>query len=188
MGRCQAGAWHGCVCSLGRLQPCLGLSCWGCVPTPAAPLSPFRAEEPEGPSALISLWGFLGSHPKQVFFFPPVTGGAWGELPFPVGVRASRSLLGAALWQATQPRYFWSIPVPGIVPSATQPCVWSPVLWSWELPGPGVSLCLCDIWTRCSSIDMVTYKVCLISINSNDNLDKSEFPLLFVYPGVCPEN
>lgn len=50
------------------------------------------------------------------------------------------SLLSAAVWQTTQPRYFWSIPAPGNVPSATQPCVWSPVLWSWELPGCGVSL------------------------------------------------
>lgn len=55
---------------LGRVPAMPGLSCWGSVPTPVAPLSPFRAEEPEGPSALISLQGYLESHPKIVFFLP----------------------------------------------------------------------------------------------------------------------
>lgn len=111
MGRCQAGVWHGCVCSLGRLQPCLACPSWGCVPTQAAPLSPFRAEEPEGPSVLISLQAFLESHPYKVFFFPSVTGGVGVSCPSllesePAG--PYRSLLGAAVWQTTQTRNFWA--------------------------------------------------------------------------------
>lgn len=111
---------------LGKAPAMPGLSCWGCVCS-------FRAEEPEGPSALISLQGFLDSHSQTgfIFFNPLLLEGL-----FPVGVRGSRSLLAKPL----SPRYSWSIPAPGIVPSATQPCVCvcSPV----ECP-----LCLCDIWT-----------------------------------------
>lgn len=55
---------------LGRVPAMPGPSCWGCVPTPAAPLSPFRAEEPEGPSALISLQGYLESHLQIGLVFP----------------------------------------------------------------------------------------------------------------------
>lgn len=51
---------------------------------------------------------------------------------------------------------------------------------------PGWALYFCYVRTCCSSVDMLTYEVSLISINSNDNLDKSE-SLLF-YPGVCTED
>lgn len=44
---------------------------------------------------------------------------------------------------------------------------------------PGWALYFCYVRMRCSSIDMLTYEVSLLSINSNDNLDKSEF-LLFL--------
>lgn len=165
---------------LGRVPAMPGPSCWGCVPTPAAPLSPFRAEEPEGPSALISLQGYLESHLQIGLVFPCDC----GELPFPVGVRASTSLLQPAgccclanhsamgflehSWPRTRPQCH---PAVCVVPCA---------------PELGVSpRCFCDIRTCCSSIDMVTYKVCLVSINSNDNLDKSEFlPFFFFFTQV----
>ena len=51
---------------------------------------------------------------------------------------------------------------------------------------PGWALYFCYVRMCCSSVDMLTYEVSLISINSNDNLDKSEFLLL--YPDVCTED
>lgn len=44
---------------------------------------------------------------------------------------------------------------------------------------PGWALSFCYVRTCCSSTDILTYEVSLISINSNDNLDKSEFLLFF---------
>lgn len=57
---------------LGKAPAVPGLSCWGCVPTTAAPLSLFRAEQPESPSVLISLQGLLESHPQIGFLFAPL--------------------------------------------------------------------------------------------------------------------
>lgn len=119
---------------LGRVPAMPGPSCWGCVPTPAAPLSPFRAEEPEGPKCSHLPAGIPGISPPNRFGFPPVTGvscpSLWGSEP----AGPCCSLLGAVVWQTTQPWDFWSIPAPEHVPSVTQPCVWCPVLRSWECP------------------------------------------------------
>lgn len=110
---------------LGKAPAMPGLSCWGCVCS-------FRAEEPEGPSALISLQGFLDSHSQTGFIFltpfywrvfslweSEAAGPCWQN-------HSAQGIPGAFLPQGLSP----------VPPSRV--CVCSPV----ECP-----LCLCDIWT-----------------------------------------